>query len=133
MSDDQRQHLARGRLAGILGVVAVACCMLGTVTPSALLFPAGLVLGVSALVLGILARRGVRRGGGRVPGARMGVVLGAVTVAFGVLVVVTAVVFWPQLREWQDCQAGANTHTSQTACREAFEERMYDRLGRQLP
>ena len=111
----------QGRFALVFGISGLVA--------SIVVFPVGLALGIAATVLGALARRAGRNARVVVPGAVPGLVLGIVATVFASLLTVTAVIFWDEAVEYQQCSSGANTQTARDGCQQQLEERILDRLG----
>lgn len=72
-----------GVAANVLGIIGLVFCLVPTVADYTL--PAGLVLGVIALVLGLSGRRQAKTRGSKRGPATAGVVLGGVTIVTSVL------------------------------------------------
>jgi hypothetical protein len=83
-------------------------------------FPVGLFLGVSALVVGIRARRKAGRARGSAPGAVAGIVLGSIGLVMATIWLAVTALLWPQLSGYQDCLGSANTTTDEKACQERY-------------
>lgn len=79
--------------------------------------PAGAVLSLAGLVLGIRALRAAGAARGTAPGAVPAVVLGALGSAAAVVLLLAAAVLWPQIRDYRDCISGANTEIAKDVCR----------------
>ena len=80
-----------------------------------------LLFGATAIWLGVGANRGARRGGTARPrGARAGIVLGGLGLAFSAFWLLVLAVFWPQLNTYYNCLSGANTVSAQQACHSQF-------------
>ncbi|MEQ7010005.1 DUF4190 domain-containing protein [Actinopolymorpha sp. B17G11] len=119
--DEQKRIRNRGRLAILFGLTGLVA--------SVLAFPLGLLLGIAAIVCGALARRAARLHRVPVPGATPGLVLGIVATLFASILTATAVVFWDEVVEYQQCFSGANTQTARDSCQQRLEERIIDRVG----
>jgi hypothetical protein len=119
--EDERKLRNRARAAVILGI--------GAVIFAVLLFPLGLLMGIAAIVLGALARRGARPAGLRTPGAVPGIVLGILATVFASLVAVTAAVFWDEVNTYRVCIEGANTRSAQQGCQDALVEQLNERMS----
>jgi hypothetical protein len=77
-----------------------------------------LLLGVTAIWLGVTAaRKARRRGTARPRGAVSGAVLGGFGLAFSALWLLILAVFWPQLNTYYNCMSGANTVAAKQLCR----------------
>lgn len=122
LSEEEARRLRnRGRYALALGLAGLLAAFIA--------FPLGPILGVAAIVLGVLARRAARDAWTTVPGAKAGIVLGIVATALSTIVIVTMVVFWDEAMEYQECISGANTQTAREACYERLMERLTERLA----
>lgn len=94
-------------------------------------FPLGLALGVGALVVGRRTLRAARTSGTAAPSrTAVGMTLGALGAALAVLVGIVVAMFWPQLRDYESCRAGANTQIAQQACDTQLRTALLDRIGR---
>lgn len=121
LSEQERKQLrTRGRLALVFGIVAVPT--------SILLFPLGLAMGLTALVLGVLAYRGARKVGRVAAGAVPGIVLGIVATVLASIAAAVTVVFWAEVSEFTRCQESAITHSAQADCQRRFERQLEERL-----
>ncbi len=121
-SEEQVRRLrGLGRWALVLGIAGLLA--------SVAAFPLGLALGIAAIVLGLRARRAGASNRMVVPGATPGLVLGAVATVFAGILTVTAVVFWDEVVEYQQCLSGANTQTARDGCQRHLENRIMDRVG----
>ncbi|WP_026257388.1 hypothetical protein [Actinopolymorpha alba] len=119
--DELRRLRDHGRLALVFGIGALLTCILA--------FPLGLLLGIVAIVLGTLARRGGRRVRLVVPGAAPGLVLGVIATVFASVLALTAAVFWNEIAAWQECSSGANTLTAMESCQQQLQERVLKRVA----
>jgi hypothetical protein len=119
--DELKRIRNRGRLAILFGLTGLVA--------SVLAFPLGLLLGIAAIVCGVIARRASRRTHVTVPGATPGLLLGVVATVFASILTATAVVFWDEVVEYQQCYSGANTQTARESCQQRLEERIVDRIG----
>jgi hypothetical protein len=89
-----------------------------------------LLFGATAIWLGVGANRGARRGGTARPrGARAGIVLGGLGLAFSAFWLLVLAVFWPQLNTYYNCLSGANTVSAQQACHSQFTNSVGSELG----
>jgi hypothetical protein len=105
---------------GVLGLVGLA---LGLSNLHRGIYVAVLTLlfGATAIWLGVGANRSARRSGmARPRGARAGVVLGGLGLAFSALWLLVLAVFWPQLNTYYNCLSQANTPSAQQACHSQF-------------
>jgi hypothetical protein len=94
-------------------------------------FPMGLILGLGALVVGWRTLRTARAAGAAAPSrTAVGMTLGALGAGLAVLVGLVVVIFWPQLRDYESCRAGANTQIAQQACDTQLRTALLDRIGR---
>ena len=123
----ERQADARGRDPG--GRRALVFALLGLLL-APFVWPAGLVLVVAGLVLGLRARRRGARAGVAAPGATAAIVIGAVGSAAFLMLVAVLLGFYSEVSAYQECMAGANTETARGECRSALEEALRRRFGR---
>jgi hypothetical protein len=80
-----------------------------------------LVFGAVAVWLGVTTSRRARRGGmARPRGAVSGTVFGGAGLALSATCLVVFAVFWPQLKAYSSCLAGANTVAAQQTCQNQF-------------
>jgi hypothetical protein len=80
-----------------------------------------LLFGATAIWLGVGANRSARRSSmARPRGARAGVVLGGLGLAFSAFWLLVLAVFWPQLNTYYNCLSQANTPSAQQACHSQF-------------
>ena len=76
-----------------------------------------LLFGATAIWLGVGANRSAQRSSmARPRGARAGVVLGGLGLAFSAFWLLVLAVFWPQLNTYYNCLSQANTPSAQQAC-----------------
>jgi len=107
-------------MLGVLGLVGLALG-LGNLHRGIYVAVLTLLFGVTAIWLGAGANRSARRSGmARPRGARAGVVLGGLGVAFSAFWLLILAVFWPQLNTYYNCLSGANTPSAQQACHSQF-------------
>jgi hypothetical protein len=105
---------------GVLGLLGLALG-LGNLHRGIYVAVLTLLFGATAIWLGAGANRSARRSGTARPrGARAGVVLGGLALAFSAFWLVILAVFWPQLNTYYSCLSGANTVAAQQACRSQF-------------
>jgi len=115
-----RQRALAALILGLLGLVGLALG-LGNLHRGIYVAVLTLLFGVTAIWLGAGANRSARRSGmARPRGARAGVVLGGLGVAFSAFWLGILAVFWPQLNTYYNCLNGANTVTAQQACHTQF-------------
>lgn len=119
--EDTRRLRNRGRYALALGLAALLA--------SVIAFPLGPILGIAAIVLGVLTRRTARTAQVDAPGAKPGIVLGIVATAFSTILLATMLVFWSEVTEYQQCMSGANTQTARETCQEQLVERITERVA----
>ncbi len=115
------QVARRSRLALVLGLASLPVTVV--------FFPVGIALSVAALILGIRARRAARRSGLPRRPATIGVVAGSISLALGVLVAVVVITFWSELRAYESCISGANTHQSTSECTKQLSDSLDRRFG----
>ena len=89
-----------------------------------------LLFGATAIWLGVGANRAARRNRTARPrGARAGIVLGALGLAFSAFWLGVLAVFWPQLNTYYTCMNSANTVAAQQACHSQFTNSVGNELG----
>lgn len=89
------------------------------------------VIAATALWLAATAMTRARRiGSSRPRGAILATVLGVIGVGFGAMVLAACTLFWPQLTQYSQCESGAGTLTSQTACYQQLQDSMGGVIGR---
>lgn len=116
-----QQVARRSRLALILG--------LGSLPVTVVFFPAGIALSVAALILGIRARRAATAAGVPKRPATVAVVTGSIALALGILLTAVVITFWSELRAYETCISGANTHQSTSECNKQLSESLDHRFG----
>ncbi len=117
-----------------LGVAALVLALISL--PAALTIVGGLILGSTAIVLGVLGRGRVRRGEADNGGvATAGIVLGALGVVLSLVMIIVAVVAGRWFMDWGggdyiDCmqRAGGDT-AAQTQCEDEFRGRIEDKFS----
>ncbi|MEU5885084.1 DUF4190 domain-containing protein [Spirillospora sp. NPDC047279] len=92
-------------------------------------FPAGILLGIPALVVGFKARKAARRQQTQAPGAVAGIALGSAGLAVSAIFVAGFALVWPQWQNYQECRSAANTHTDTNACVDTFIHAVEDKFG----
>lgn len=115
---DLKKIRSLGRWAltfGIIGLLAI------------LLPPISLILGIAAIVVGIMARRLARRNSMVSPGAVPGIVLGIVSTMITAVIGVTLATFWTESRTYMTCVEGANTHSARAKCEDEFRKSLEKR------
>lgn len=110
-----------GRAALFLGLAGLVL--------SVVVFPVGLVLDISAIILGARARKRAAAAGGHAPGATGAVIAGTVGAAFAAGVLTFLAVFWTEFRDYQECLSGANTEIARERCHSVFRSDVEDRFG----
>jgi hypothetical protein len=115
---DLKKIRSQGRWSLSLGIVGLLALLLP---------PAALVLGIAAIVVGIMARRLARRNSVVSPGAVPGIVLGIVTTMITAVIGVTLAAFWTESRTYMTCLEGANTHSARTKCEDEFKKSLEKR------
>jgi len=89
----------------------------------------GLGFGIFAIVLGVRARRAATIVGRSEAAGVVAIVLGSVGTAFIAVVIGCYLVFWGEVRTYEDCMAGANTKQAESACSERLIEDARARVG----
>jgi hypothetical protein len=84
--------------------------------------PVALCLGIAAIVVGARASSRASKARGTAPGAVPAIVVGCFVAAAGLLLSVMVALFFDELRDFQDCMAGAGTRTAERICREELED-----------
>jgi hypothetical protein len=94
-----------------------AMLMIGNVQRGVYVVALALVIAATAGWMAISAMSRARRAGsGRPRGAVLATVLAAGGFAFSAMVLVAFAAFWPELTQYSQCMAEANTHSAQVAC-----------------
>lgn len=119
------QPPAKGQVALWLALGGLFATFIGTL--GALI---GFALLTSALVMGIQARRDARRQGKSAPGATPAIVIGAVSLFFGLVGLVGFVVFRNEVLAFEECSLGANTEVAKQACMDQFMSGLQSRIKR---
>ena len=115
-----RQQALAALALGALSLIGLALG-LGNLRRGVLVAVLTLLFAVTAIGLGVSARRRSQRSGkGRPRGAVSGIVLGGFGLAFSALWLLILAVFWPQLSAYYNCMSGANTVAAQQACHAQF-------------
>ena len=115
-----RQRALAAVTLGVLGLLGLALG-LGNLHRGIYVAVLVLLFGATAIWLGVGANRSARRSGTARPrGARAGIVLGRLGLAFSAFWLITLAVFWPQLNTYYNCLSSANTVTAQQACHSQF-------------
>lgn len=117
-----------------LGVAALVVALLSL--PAALTIIGGLILGITAIVLGFMGRGRVSRGEANNGGVAVaGIVLGALGVLLSLVLIVVAVVFGRWFMDWGgrdyfDCmQDAGNDRVAQAQCEDEFRGRLEEKFG----
>ncbi|MBO2452109.1 DUF456 domain-containing protein [Actinomadura barringtoniae] len=93
---------------------------LGATVISLFFFPAGLLLGIPALVIGIRARKAAKAGLTAAPGAVPGIVFGTIGLVLALMVLAMTIFIWPEQSDYTKCTDKANTQQDEKACKDAF-------------
>ena len=124
-----RQRALAALIIGVLGLIGLAFG-LGNLHRGMYVAVLTLVFGATAIWLGAGANRSARRAGTARPrGARAGVVLGGLGLAFSAFWLLILAVFWPQLNTYYNCLSGANTVSAQQACHSQFTNSVGNEIG----
>ncbi|MGH3095772.1 MAG: hypothetical protein ACRDMV_07190 [Streptosporangiales bacterium] len=111
-SQERRRH---GSVAIVFAcALPVAILVLPTLPALAVAAP---VLGIGALVAGILARRAAKTTGGTAYGTTTAIVVGVA----GLVMSLTVAPFWQPLSTYQQCRSSAITMTSKRQCQDALQ------------
>lgn len=114
-----RQRAWAALTLGLLSVIGLL--FLGSLQRGVYVVVLTLAFGGIAIWLGVTASRRARRGGmARPRGAMSGTVFGGLGLGLSATVLVAFAVFWPQLKAYSSCLAGANTVAAQQACQSQF-------------
>ena len=89
----------------------------------------GLGLGILAIVLGVRARRAAVVAGRSEAAGVVAIVFGSIGAAFITVVVACYLVFWTEIRTYDDCMAGANTKQAESLCSDTLIEDARRRIG----
>jgi hypothetical protein len=93
------------------------------------LAPLALVLSVIAVFTG---GRALKRAGlvhGTAPGALGSVIVGSVVGVLALGLTAFIAFFLPELRDYQSCSAGANTHIAKQECERSFRDAVQRKVG----
>jgi hypothetical protein len=124
-----RQRALAAVILGLLGLIGLALG-LGNLRRGIFVAVLTLLFGAIAIWLGVSANRNARRTGTARPrGARAGVVLGALALAFSAFWLLILAVFWPQLNTYSNCLDGATTVSAQQACHTQFTNSVGSEIG----
>ena len=120
-----------GLVALFLGLCAVVFSIeiMNMMMNAPVLTVLGPITGAAAIFMGVRTRRRARANARRAPGTVGGIVLGAVGLAFSVLLFGSLVVMWPEFSAFRDCTNGANTISAQNACNKTFTDDLRKRAG----
>ncbi len=122
----------RSWAALILAVLSLFAMMMmsGNVRRGAVVVAVALLIAATALWLAISAMSRARRGGsGRPRGAILATILGVIGCVFSAFVLAGFLMFWPQLTQYSNCMAGANTVTAQQACQTQLNNQVGNEIG----
>ena len=124
-----RQRALAAVILGLLGLIGLALG-LGNLRRGIFVAVLTLLFGATAIWLGVGANRAARRNRTARPrGARAGIVLGGLGLAFSAFWLLVLAVFWPQLNTYYNCLSGANTVSAQQACHSQFTNSVGSELG----
>jgi hypothetical protein len=124
-----RQRALAAVMLGLLGLIGLALG-LGNLRRGIFVAVLTLLFGAIAIWLGVSANRSARRAGTARPrGARAGVVLGGLGLAFSAFWLLILAVFWPQLNTYSNCLNEANTVSAQQACHTQFTNSVGSEIG----
>ena len=124
-----RQRALAAVMLGLLGLIGLALG-LGNLRRGIFVAVLTLLVGAIAIWLGVSANRSARRAGTARPrGARAGVVLGGLGLAFSAFWLLILAVFWPQLNTYSNCLNEANTVSAQQACHTQFTNSVGSEIG----
>jgi hypothetical protein len=113
-----------GRNALILGVTSLVMVVL--------FFPAALILGPTAVILGARAQRRAQRRRGSAPGAIGGILCGLVGALLSAAATVVLLLILDEFTDYADCRSGANTQIARDSCDDEFRSRVERRFGARL-
>jgi hypothetical protein len=91
-------------------------------------YPLGIVAGLAALIVGVLALRVARPYRARVPGAVPGVVMGAIGLVCSLLVMALTAVLYNEITAYTRCRDVANTITDENQCKDALARALEKKL-----
>jgi hypothetical protein len=124
-----RQRALAAVMLGLLSLIGLALG-LGNLRRGIFVAVLTLLFGAIAIWLGASANRSARRNGmARPRGARAGVVLGGLGLAFSAFWLLILAVFWPQLNTYSNCLNEANTVSAQQACHTQFTNSVGSEIG----
>ena len=124
-----RQRALAAVILGLLGLLGLALG-LGNLHRGIYVAILTLLFGATAIWLGAGANRSARRSGTARPrGARAGIVLGCLGLAFSAFWLLILAVFWPQLNTYYNCMNGTSTVAAQQACHNQLNKSMGSELN----
>lgn len=78
--------------------------------------PGGILFGALAIRAGVKARRRATASHGAAPGAALGIGTGIAAIVASCAVLTVVIIFFDELRTYQDCMSGANTRVAEERC-----------------
>jgi ABC-type amino acid transport system permease subunit len=116
-------------MLAVLSLIAMLL-MSGNVRRGVFVVVVALIVAMTGLWLAISAMNRARRGGtGRPRGVVLATVLGVVGFLFSAFVLAGFLMFWPQLTQYSNCLAGANTVSSQQVCQQQLNNSVGNEVG----
>jgi hypothetical protein len=91
--------------------------------------PLAIVLGIAAVVVAVRTNRRAAITGARAPGVLAGAIVGSLVTVVAVGFTLVYVLFWSELRDYQQCVAGAGTNVARQSCQSTFEDKVVERIG----
>ena len=91
--------------------------------------PIALAVDIGAIFLATRARRAAHRAHRAPSAAIVATVMASIGMAFVVAVAGVTAFFWSEIRSYQQCSEGANTHVAQSECERALSDDVMRRLG----
>jgi hypothetical protein len=102
-------------MLSVLSLLAMTA--IGNIQRGVYVVAVALAVAVAGLVLAFTTMSAARRAGTRRPrGALAGAVLGVIGAVICGFVLAGFLIFWTQLHQYANCENGANTTATQTAC-----------------
>jgi hypothetical protein len=93
------------------------------------LAPVGLAFAVVSIITGVRAQRRASARGTAAPGSTAAIIIGVLGSIVGACALVVLVLFFPELRDYQTCLAGANTSVAKSACEQDFRDAVQHKIG----
>jgi hypothetical protein len=125
-----QQRALAALLLALTSLVGLLMVSGGNTRRGAVVLVVVLVIGGAALWLSMTAMSRARRAGtARPPLALTATVLGVAGTALSALALLAFIIFWPQIIQYSDCMAGANTVIAQNACNAQLSDTLRNDVG----